>query len=70
MVVRGGYMMIAEIAAAVAGGQQLAPYAALPLQQQDAVAVFSRRQGRQHPGGTAADDTYIHDSASNRRRVR
>ena len=45
MVVRGGYMIIAEIAAAVAGGQQLAPYAALPLQQQDAVAASLMLEG-------------------------
>ena len=70
VIVGGGYIIISEIAAAIAGGQQLAAHPALPLQQQDAVAAFRGCQGGHHACRTAADDAYFHGFPSSRRRVR
>ena len=64
-------MVVGQIAPAVAGGQQLAPYPALPFQQDDAAAVFRGGQRRHHAAGAAADNDNIrHFAPSSRRRVR
>ena len=50
-------MAVGEVAPAVAGGQQLAAYPALPLQQRHPVpGVGESRQRRHQAGGPAADD--------------
>ena len=66
-------MAVGEVAAAVAGGQELTAYARLPLGEEDGVArVFQRCQRRQHARSAAADDEngLAHGSASSLRRVR
>ena len=57
VVVSRGGMAVGEVAPAVAGGQQLAAYPALPLQQRHPVpGVGESRQRRHQAGGPAADD--------------
>ena len=65
MIVAGGAGQVAQVAPAIAGGQQLPPQAALPFQQGDcAVHPFRRRQSGHHSGSTAADDRKFHKYGS------
>ena len=67
----GRGVVIGEVAPPVAGGQQLPPHPALPLQQEHAVPALRGGQRRQHAAGAAADDDHIrHRPPSSLRRVR
>ena len=68
----GGDVVVRQVAPPVAGDQQLAPHAALPLQQRDAAAMLCGGQCRHHAAGSAADDDNVpaHFCASSLRRVR
>ena len=67
----GGDVVVGQVAPAVAGGQKLAPYPALPFQQDDAAAVFRGGQRGDHAAGAAADNDNIrHFAPSSLRRVR
>ena len=71
VVAGGGGVVVGQVAPAVAGGQQLAAHPALPLQQEDAAAVFRGGQRGHHAAGAAADDDHIrHFAPSSFRRVR
>ena len=71
VVAGGGGVVVGQVAPAVAGGQQLAAHPALPLQQEDAVAVFRGGQRGHHaPGATADDDHIRHFAPPSFRRVR
>ena len=70
VIMGGGDIIIGQITAAVACGQQLAAYTALPFQQRDMVAAFGGGQGCGHAGCAAADDKYGHSVPSSLRRVR
>ena len=55
-----GNVEICKVAAAVAGGEQLASHPGLPLQQRNGMAVSGGGQGGHEAGGAAADDDDIH----------
>ena len=57
VIVRQLRVQIRQIAASVAGGEQLASHARLPLQQQHAVKpVFGSGERGHHAAGARADD--------------
>ena len=60
VVVGGRELEIRQVAAAVAGGQQLAAHPGLPLQQRHGMAPLPGGERRHHPGGPAADDQNFH----------
>ena len=53
-------VFVGEVAAAVAGGEQLAANTGLPLQQRDAMAALGGGDGGHEAGGPAADNDDIH----------
>ena len=73
MVVGGGGVEVGEVAAAVAGREELAAHPGLTLGEENGVLrVLQGCQSGQHSGGASADyeNGLAHGSASSLRRVR